>query len=96
VSGGGSDRDSLFPFLQRTKTLRAERDLAVSRERHANRRTHELAAHIRHLKDERDRAVQANDYAARFLRAAFVDSEEKHVKPEWIDDLLTRLEAVHG
>jgi FAD/FMN-containing dehydrogenase len=76
--------------------LRAARDLAESRERKSNRRSHEWAASTRSLKAERDRAVAAAGYAARFLRAAFVDNDEAHVKPEWIDDLLERLEAANG
>jgi hypothetical protein len=50
---------------------------------------------FRRLCESHDRAVEANDYAARFLRSAFVDNDEAHVKPEWIDDLLARLDVAN-
>ena len=75
----------------------AERDEAQSRERHSNRRTHELAARVRQAVAERDAAVESRIDAKIATNAAVLAERQAVAERDRYRDALKAAERViHG
>ncbi len=74
----------LVPAMEALAALVAERDEAQSRERHSNRRTHELAAHVRQAVAERDKLREAL-IAMRNLASVSTEGDPWYAERDGID-----------